>query len=68
MGMCPELETLIFHVYCFKMNISLIITRICLKTCMYIAEICVERSLSQNFDVGISFCFMMYRRRKLEKK
>ena len=50
------------------MDISLVIPLICLKICMYIAEIRFEGSMSQNFDIGLSFCFTMYRRRELGKK
>ena len=35
---------------------------------MYIAGICFEGSMSQNFDIGLSFCFTMYRRREFRKK
>ena len=41
------------------MDISLIITPIWLKTFMHIAEVCVEVNLSQNCDVGLSYCFLM---------
>ena len=50
------------------MDISLIIALICLKSCMCIAEICMEGRVSQIFDLGLSFCFMLYRRRHFEKK
>ena len=33
-----------------------------------IAEICMEGTVSQNFDLGLSFCFMLCRRKNLEKK
>ena len=46
------------------MDISLIIALISLKTCLYIAGICMEVSVSQNFELGLSFCFMVCRRRK----
>ena len=35
---------------------------------MCIAEICIAGSMSQNFDLGLSFCFMLCRRRNFEKK
>ena len=35
---------------------------------MFIAEICMEGSVSQNFDLGFSFYFMRCRRRHFEKK
>ena len=53
-----HLETHIFHVYFFNLDIPLIIALTSLKMCMCIAEICMEGSVSQNFDLGLSFCFM----------
>ena len=50
------------------MDISLIIAHICLKICMCFVEICMEGSVSQNFDLGLSFCFMLCGRRHFEKK
>ena len=47
-----NLKILIFHVYFFNMDISLIIALICLKTCMCFAEICLEERVSQNFVLG----------------
>ena len=38
-----------------------------LRTWIYIAEICLEESVSQNVDLGLSFCFMVCRRRGFEK-
>ena len=63
-----NLKILIFHVYFFNMDISFIIALICLKTCMCTAEICIEGSVSQNFDLGLSFCFMPYRKGNFERK
>ena len=53
----------IFHVYFVNMDISLIIA-----VFMCIADIYMEGSVSQNFDLGLSFCFMQCRRRHFEKK
>ena len=50
------------------MDISVIIALISLKTCMCIAGICMEGSVSQIFELGLSFCFMVCRRRNFEKK
>ena len=50
------------------MDISLIIAHIYLKTCMCIVEICMEGSMSQNVDSGLSFCFMLCGRRHFERK
>ena len=63
-----NLKILIFHVYFLNMDISLIIALIALKTCMYISGICMEGSVSQNFELGLSFCLMVCRRRNFEKK
>ena len=52
----------------FNMDISLIIALISLKTCMCIAGICMEGSVSQNFELGLSFCFMVCRTRNFEKE
>ena len=56
-----NLKILIFNVYPLNIDISLIIKLICFKTCMYIAEICFERSKPHYFDIGLRFCFRMYR-------
>ena len=55
------------HVYFFNTDISLIITVICLKICMFIAEICMEGKVSQNFDLVLGFWFMLCRKRHLKK-
>ena len=44
------------------MDISLTMAFIFLKTCIHVAEVCLEGSVSQNFDIGLSFCFMLCRR------
>ena len=49
------------------MDISLIKASMYLRTWIYIAEICLEGSMSQNFDLGLSFCFMVCKRRDFEK-
>ena len=54
-----NLKILILYVYFSNMDISLIIALIFLKTCMCIAEICMKERLSQNFDLGLSFCLML---------
>ena len=63
-----NLKIIIFHIYFFNMDISLIIALISLKTCMYIPEICSEGRVSQNIDIELSFCFIVCRRWKLGKK
>ena len=51
-----------------NMDISLIIALICLKICMFLAELCMEGTVSENFDLGLSFYFMLCRRRHFERK
>ena len=58
-----NLKTDIFHVHFFNMDISLNIAPTSLKICMCITEIYMERRVSQNFDLGLSFGFMQCRRR-----
>ena len=62
------MKKLIFHVNFLNMDISLIKALICLKMCMCISEICMEGSVSQNVDLGLSFCFMLCRRWNFGKK
>ena len=62
-----NLKILIFHIYFLNIDISLIIALISLKTCICIARICMEGSVSQNFELGLSSCFMICRRRNFEK-
>ena len=66
--MYRESENSYFSCIYFNMDISLIIALICLKICMFLAELCMEGSVSQNFDLGLSFYFMLCRRRHFEKK
>ena len=63
-----NLKILIFHIYFLNKDTSLTKALIYLKTWIYISEICLEGSVSQNFDLGPSFCFMVCRRRDFEKK
>ena len=63
-----NLKILIFYVYFFNMDISLIIALICLKICMCISQMCMEGNMSQNFDLALSFYFMLCSRRHFEKK
>ena len=62
-----NLKTQMFHVKLLNMDISLIIAPISLRMCMCIAEMYMEGSVSYNFDLGLSFCFMQCRRRHFEK-
>ena len=63
-----NVKTLIFHVHFFNMNISLFIAPICLKICMCIAEVCMEGSLSHNFDIGLTFFYIYYVEEGILKK
>ena len=60
-------KIIIFYSYFFNMDISLIMTLIFLKTCIHVVEVYLEGSVSQNFDIGFSFCLMLCRRLNFEK-
>ena len=49
----------IFHEYFLNKDISLIIGFIIMEICMHVAEDCLEGRVSQNFDIGPSFYFML---------
>ena len=53
------MKILIFDIYFFNMDISLIIAHISLRICMYIPKIYMEGRVSQIFDIGFSFCFIL---------
>ena len=59
---CHKYNKIIFYVYFLNMDISLTMAFIFLKTCIHVAEVCLEGSVSQNVDIGLSFCFMLCRR------
>ena len=48
-----------FHIYFFNMDISLIIIVTFLKLSTHDAVNHLEGSVSQNFDLGFSFCFIV---------
>ena len=56
-----------FDVYFLNMDISLIMALRCLKTSIHVTEVCLEGSMSQNFNIRLSFCFMVCRKRKFTK-
>ena len=58
MQTCPESFSLFFK----NIDISLVTAPICLKICMYIPENYLEGSVSQDFDKGLRFCFIVCRR------
>ena len=62
-----NMKILIFDIYFFNMDISLFIAHICLRIRMYIPKIYMEGRMSQIFDIGFSFCFIVCRRWKIEK-
>ena len=68
MKMYHESENPHFSCIFLNVHILLIIAHIYLKTCMCTAKICMEGSMSQNFDLGLSFCFMLCRRWNIEIK
>ena len=39
----------------------------CLEIVIHVTEVCLERNVSQNFDIRLSFCFMVCRKRKFAK-
>ena len=52
---------IIFHEYFFNTDISLIKGFIIMKICIQVAEDCLEGRVSQNFDIGPSYYFMLCR-------
>ena len=67
MEMCHELKKKNYHIYFFKHEF-LTYCAISPHETLHTAEICLERCVSQNFDIGLSFCFMVFRKRNLWKK
>ena len=63
--LCHQLKITHFSYNIFNMDISPIIgfITLCLKTSIHIAEIYLEGSASQNSDIGLSFCFILCRKR-----
>ena len=48
-----------FHIYFLNMDISLIIIVTCSKLSTHDARTHSEGSMSQNFDLGFCFCFIV---------
>ena len=61
------LKILIFHTYFLNMDISLIVRLTCLKIVIHVFRIHLERNLSQNFDICLSFNLVAFRRGDLKK-
>ena len=49
------------------MDISLTDACMGLKYFIHIAETCFEGTVSQNFDIGLRYCFIVRRRREFGK-
>ena len=60
-------EKHIFHINVLNMDISLVIKLIIMKIAKHVPEIHWERSMSQNFDIGLSFCLILCRRVDFQK-
>ena len=57
----------LFDVYFFNMDISRIMALRCLKTSIHVPGVCLEGSMSQNFNIRLSFYFMVCRKRQFTK-
>ena len=57
--LCYKLKIAHFPHIFLNMDISLVNALICLEISIHIAETCSEGSVSQNFDIGLSFNFMV---------
>ena len=68
MKRCHELEKKEIHIYFLNMDFSLIMALTCMKMCIPNAEVSFEGSVSRNFEIGLSFCFMVCRIRNFENK
>ena len=55
-------EKHIFHIYFLNMDISLIMKITGMKIAIHVAEIRWEGRVSQNFDIGLSFCLILCRK------
>ena len=55
------------HIYFLNMDFSLIMALICMKICIQMLR-SASREVCQNFDIGLSFCFMVCRIRNFENK
>ena len=66
---CAEnCEKHIFHIYFLNMDISLIMKITGMKIAIHVAEIRWEGRVSQNFDIGLSFCLILCMKIELLKK
>ena len=53
-----KVQNLFFHIYFLIVNISLKIRRKYFRFSLIILRICMEGTVSQNFNLGLSFHFM----------
>ena len=60
-------EKHIIHIYFFNMDISLIMNITGMKIATHVAENRLEGIVSQNFDISLSFCFILCRRLNFQK-
>ena len=58
----------IFYVYFLNTDISVIMALVFLKISIHITKVSLEGSVSQNVDIGLSFCFMLCKRWNFEEK
>ena len=65
MELCPELEKT--HLSMFFLYISVNVSLACLEFALYVAGTHLEGSMSQNIDIGLSFCCIVCRRWNLKK-
>ena len=58
---------LLFHKYFLNMDISLIMRLICLKIVIHVLRIHLQGKVSQNFDIGLSFNLVAFRKGAFKK-
>ena len=54
MSVVANRKIFIFYLYILNMDISLIMVLSFLETCIHVAEVYLEGSVSQNVDIGFS--------------
>ena len=60
-------KILLFHKYFLNMDSSLIMRLICLKIVIHVLRIHLEGRVSQNFDIGLSFDLVAFRKGTFQK-
>ena len=56
-----NLERHVFHMYFFNMVTLLVMKLTIMQIAIHVAETHWEGRVSQNFDIGLSFCFIVCR-------